>query len=550
MNTMIKEFALALTLIWLWLGLSACSKASKAAPQVTQTALLPTAVGQPTLLDEQNPTPTASGTEHPLAGLVYKQMDTAETWQIGNEGQHHLLINSPFATTSWDGHSAIYEEDDDLWLSDLQTGALRMLTATPDRIEWHAQWWPGNQAIIIFQSLARSSWTPSEAGQLSIINFDGSNYSVLSDILSIGLPSPSPDGKTIAFDQNGTPWIYDLDTGMRPFDPSEYGNQAIENQIYFSPSWSADGLQLSWWVETSQADARYQLVVFDLKNQRYFLTDTYDPPDSVTWRPQAPFWSYDGQWLAYITRDEVSWVDLYIIHPDGSDSHRFGLATDPVWSPNDNQLVFTQWPPRSDSYLAAEPYLVSAPSWVPVKIDLPEGSIPSAWLAEAAIPGSSSLTLPMFSLPEWWKTYSNPELGFEFHYPPDAVLETENGALNINFPFNPGTTMEVKSITVDVRPVVEETCYGGLNWQGVIPINGVDFKYFQGKMWEQAMGGLSFFRSDFATFNKELCYRIALRMAVRDDSGVSGNPPKPTPDRDDLDIEVLLNVLSTFKITR
>jgi hypothetical protein len=185
-----------------------------------------------------------------------------------------------------------------------------------------------------------------------------------------------------------------------------------------------------------------------------------------------------------------------------------------------------------------------------VKIDLPEGSIPSAWLAETAIPGSSSLILPMFSPPELWKTYSNPELGFEFHYPPDAVLKTENGALNINFPFNPGTTMEVKSITVDVRPVVEETCYGGLNWQGVIPINGVDFKYFQGEMWEQVMGGLSFFRSDFATFSKEYCYRIALRMAVRDDSGVSGNRPKPTPDRDDLDIEVLLNVLSTFKITR
>jgi hypothetical protein len=379
------------------------------------------------LQDEQNPTPTASGTEHTLAGLVYKQMDTAETWQIGNDGQHHLLNNSPFAATSWGGHSAIYEEDDDLWLSDLQTGALRQLTDTPDRVEWYAQWWPGNQAIIIFQSQARSSWTPSEAGQLSIINFDGSNYSVLSDTPSIGLPSPSPDGKTIAFDQNGTPWIYDLDTGISPFDPSEFGYHAVENNFYFSPSWSSDGWQLSWWIETDQPDARYQLVIFDLKNQRYFQTDTYDPPDSTTWHPQAPVWSHDGQWLAYITRDEITPMDLYITHPDGSDSHRFGLASDPLWSPDDNSLVFTQWPPRSDSYLAAEPYLVSAPSWEPVEIDLPEGSIPSAWLAEAAIPESSLLVLPMFSPPEWWQTYSNSELGFEFHYPPDAVLEAENG---------------------------------------------------------------------------------------------------------------------------
>jgi hypothetical protein len=69
-------------------------------------------------------------------------------------------------------------------------------------------------------------------------------------------------------------------------------------------------------------------------------------------------------------------------------------------------------------------------------------------------------------------------------------------------------------------------------------------------MWEQALGGLSFYRSYLAAFSNEFCYRIALQMAVRDDPNVSGNPPKPTPDRDDLDNEVLLNMLSTFKITR
>jgi hypothetical protein len=171
-------------------------------------------------------------------------------------------------------------------------------------------------------------------------------------------------------------------------------------------------------------------------------------------------------------------VDLYSIHPDGSDSHRFSLATDPVWSPNGTQLVFTLWSPWSDSYLAAEPYLVSAQSWEPAKIDLPEESISNTWFADAAIPGPSSLILQMFSPPDWWETYSNSELGFEFHYPPDVVMESENGALNINFPFNPGTTLKVKSITVDARAVVEETCYGGIDWQGMLPINGVDFYYF------------------------------------------------------------------------
>ena len=72
--------------------------------------------------------------------------------------------------------------------------------------------------------------------------------------------------------------------------------------------------------------------------------------------------------------------------------------------------------------------------------------------------------------------------------------------LNVNFPITAGTQMETKAITVDARPVVEETCYGGIEWQGSIPINGMDFKYNRGMLWEHAAGGLSFYRSDFAAF--------------------------------------------------
>ncbi|MGW8251710.1 MAG: hypothetical protein ACWGO1_13785, partial [Anaerolineales bacterium] len=71
-----------------------------------------------------------------------------------------------------------------------------------------------------------------------------------------------------------------------------------------------------------------------------------------------------------------------------------------------------------------------------------------------------------------------------------------------------------------------------------------------GEMWEQAMDGLSFFRSDFAAFHQELCYRIAFRMGKQDDTAITEGTPLPTPDRADLDIEIFLDVLSTFKINR
>jgi hypothetical protein len=157
---------------------------------------------------------------------------------------------------------------------------------------------------------------------------------------------------------------------------------------------------------------------------------------------------------------------------------------------------------------------------------------------------------PMFTPPADWPIYTDTQAGFELRYPPVATPLVEQGVLNLKFPFAPGTQMEVKSITVDARPVVEETCYGGIDWQGVTLLNGIDFKYNQGELWEHAMGGLSFYRSDFAAYIDDMCYRVALRMGVRVASGATGNAPLPTPDRTDLDIDVLLDTLSTLQINR
>ena len=82
-----------------------------------------------------------------------------------------------------------------------------------------------------------------------------------------------------------------------------------------------------------------------------------------------------------------------------------------------------------------------------------------------------------------------------------------------------------------------------------VPINGVDFKYNRGILWEHAAGGLTFYRSDFATYVNGMCYRVAMRMSVRDASGATGNPPLPLPNRADLDIELILDVLTTFKVS-
>ena len=96
-----------------------------------------------------------------LAGLIYNRMDTAETWQISQDRQPHRLIDKPIDAISQDGRSAIYEQDNDLWIADLEMEERRQLTGTPDRVEWSAQWWPENPALVIFQSTKLAAWNPA-----------------------------------------------------------------------------------------------------------------------------------------------------------------------------------------------------------------------------------------------------------------------------------------------------------------------------------------------------------------------------------------------------
>ncbi len=75
-------------------------------------------------------------------------------------------------------------------------------------------------------------------------------------------------------------------------------------------------------------------------------------------------------------------VQLRVGRADGSQWQTFGLASDPVWSPDSQRLAFVQWPPRSDSNLAAKVSLLDINTWSANPVDLPDGSIPSQWLGK------------------------------------------------------------------------------------------------------------------------------------------------------------------------
>ena len=60
---------------------------------------------------------------------------------------------------------------------------------------------------------------------------------------------------------------------------------------------------------------------------------------------------------------------------------------------------------------------------------------------------------PTPAIPAGWKTYTDPDAGFSFSYPPDAVLETGSNELHpFNFIRLVFTERDQASLIVDVRP--------------------------------------------------------------------------------------------------
>ncbi|HSB01510.1 MAG TPA: hypothetical protein VLE49_12735, partial [Anaerolineales bacterium] len=191
-----------------------------------------------------------------------------------------------------------------------------------------------------------------------------------------------PDGKTIAYDALGAPTLYETGAGPRAFDISQYGYQPeISNPLFTSPSFSPDGRWLTWWVSegSSEAQRHFSLVMFDLAANTFRVVHTYVPLSGTLGWLDTPVWSPVQPWIAFQTRGEDTPWDLWVMHRDGGIAQRFGLGTNPVWNPDGHHLAFVQWPPRSDSYLAANIVIADIPSSDAQPIGLPAGSIPLAW---------------------------------------------------------------------------------------------------------------------------------------------------------------------------
>jgi len=450
------------------------------------------------------PAPSLPPYAQALDGLIYANMDSAQIFRITSSGQEVAVLPGTFARFSPDGILALFESSGDIFLAEPMDNPGLNLTNTPDRLENSAQWLPSNTLKIVFNSMGineaqEKGWSSDIPGYLSMMNMDGSEYTVLAEVPSYTSPALLSDGSMIAYEQSGVPMLYEIGKGSLPFDPTLYGYRPSPEAVFTSPSFSSFGRWLTWWVSenSSQPDKRFSLVLFDLNANTSTILHSYAPLSGTEGWLASPVWSPSGQWVAFQTRSETTLWDLWVMHQGGGIGQRFGLASNPVWSPDSQYLAYLQNQPRT-SNLPSILSIIDVPSWNVQPMNLPAGSIPLGWTLPALLNPSY---FPMFTAPADWPIYSNANPPYQIRYPSNAKLEAYPEKLTINFLSQSGDNLTEKSVTIETRVDTIDNCYAFSPWDGKTLLNEFDLKYYGGKYWETGSDSSMFLIGNYAAYH-------------------------------------------------
>jgi len=319
------------------------------------------------------------GTNADLAGLIYELKDGQGVFLVQADGASRLITNENNPVFSPDLRYALHHRDYDgeIWLTDLEKNASINLTNTIETFETTFQWWPANPTLVVFtaQPLSELGYA---AGKLGVMNRDGSPPKILDQQASYSKPAPSPDGKTIAYDREGQPWLWHADRGSEPLDPNlaEMGITSVT-----SPAWSPDGALLAWKVFGNNREW-IAVGIFDLGKREWSLLHRYstqsmgDVISEITWSP-------DGKWITTVNQGEENDDDLslWILALHGSEAYRLGDGNNVIWRPDAGALAFYLRPSSGQNAPAPSLAWVQTGVWQAVSVKLADGAVARDWVS-------------------------------------------------------------------------------------------------------------------------------------------------------------------------
>lgn len=379
-------------------SVQATVQAQSVTPPATETPApsepTPAAI-PPTATPGQQPASTTSAPSALFTGLIYRLGD--QLLQVGPDGDPVALVPgldpellpgqfTPRAAVSSDGKQLISWWDwSDLWSVDLTSGETRNLTNTPDHPKCCAQFWPGQPDTVIFLTRLGDeglSYT------MAAVNLDGSNYRLLDESAALmGLPALSPDGRTIAYDPEGKPWLYGWESGPQALNLAEFNLQIAPERSYglTNPAWSPSGKEIAWMVSGDPFGSgapQGGVVVLNFPGKTHRLLNPYEPVGAGGGL-LPPVWSPDGSWLV-VFEQSLSQPGAWVMHPDGS-ARNLVYAAGTVRSVPGLQAI---WSPDSQHLLIVDPNAEGRNRLTLVNLlanriedaGLPVGAIPLAWV--------------------------------------------------------------------------------------------------------------------------------------------------------------------------